>query len=293
MKDGCKMIDNNTHISRRATLRTIGAATTAVSVLSLDGVDLVEGSTGDYTQGEAIFLEMKIEYPNVDSDLFSAGSHTRDYIVDSDNSRVLLNNGQMNVASGGQVLTNGREFTNGDDPLRVQPSNQELTTTTDYGRQQAQSVPLANPVTVPDVTSSVSGEKATVTVQGNRATVTAGEEKSFELDSSKFLVNKSAGRKSADGSTERVIVGEEQTLTPIVSIRNHGQMEFLCGGNDRLLPLTVDDSYVRSRLREYLNIDPGRIVEKTDTDLLVVQGKSAKFMKQQQQKMAEKNGGEL
>lgn len=277
-------------ISRRSALKGLGAATGSLSV-GVRGVGLASAKDGAYYQGDSVFVETKIEYRGVESDISSVGTGLLSYVVDARNGRVALNGGSPDIASNDLVLTNGTAFADGKTPLPAQTTDLSLNSSTDYRRQSRRTVPLEKPVTVPAITASLSGETVIVRIQGTSVTVPSGEQTSVELEPVEAEVEKTQTVESKDGDTVERVVTETQTVTPTLSIRNRGRVSLFAGRDVRLLPMNVDDSYARSRVKSHLDVAPERVVEETERDLLVVED-SSEMTQDKKQKLAEIDGGD-
>lgn len=245
--------------SRRGALKAIGAVGLASGAV-VPTASAAPSDNEDYYLGECVFTEVKLEYSDVASDLFSTGFGLLGYIIDRKRGRIIVNDGPADVGENEVVVTNSESYVGERESLRTQVVRRGLTKATDYRRHRRRIVPIDGTVAGPEISVARNGAAVDIHVRDRTVSVAAGDERTVRLEPEEYVV-RTANHSSSDGRQSGSVESHAQRVTPSVSIRNHGIVSIHGAEGRRLLPLGIEDGYARARSLAHRDLAPKRVTD--------------------------------
>lgn len=264
--------NNNQHERNRRDVLGLIGTTAAAFGIGLQSIDVVQAGSHDYHAGESVFIETKIEHPDISAGARSEGSQRLSYIVDEENHRVMLNDAPSNLAQSPIIATNGDEFTTQGEVLPAHNSRWSVVSQTDYRRHELQLIPLASPQQSPELQLKLDAQEAMVSIGETVTNVPPETEESVILPARDIPIHKRLpeSERTKHKSMEEVTIESE----PVVKIKNHGELSIISGEGVRVLPLNSDDVYSKSRVRSHLEVGAERVLEQGHNGLLIVEDRT-------------------
>lgn len=279
-----------TECSRRSALKTIGAAgITSGGIVPVSSAS--SANAENYYLGKSVFTEVKVEYSDIRSNLFSTGFGLLGYIVDHRRGRVIINDGPTDVGGNDLILTNSESYVGERESLRSQVVKRGLTAETDYRRHRRRIVPIDGSVTAPEVSVARNGEAVNVQVPNREFSVGARDERTVQLEAEEYAV-RTKSQNPTDMNRLEPVESRTQEVRPELSIRNHGIVSIFGADGQRLLPLGTGGGYSRSRRLAHRNLAPDSVTNQSSDDLLAVDA-LANSEKSAKQDESTNNGGSI